>query len=547
MRRFYALLLIFGVPLLGACKDPLNVPNPDSPDRSRVLASPADLQQFTINTWASLHDATYGGSNDDLYTQMLTMGMENFSDLNNYGMGPRGAIPRAFIDNGRGNNFNAGNYRDFVRLSRAAQSASVALGQFAVEGFTLGTPNDDARARAFARFVLGVSLATLATVYDSAAIVDPADDPQLIPDLSGYAAVSAAGIASLDSAVAIAQAFPGAFPLPTTWLNTDATVSQARFIQIVRSYRARLRAAVARTPAERAAVDWDAVIADAEAGITSDFTVQEAPSAGWSRIWLVQHFVPGGWHRMNQFMIGMADTSGAYDAWLALPRSQRQMFLIQTPDRRFPSGATRAAQQTAGGSSKPPAAGVYFRNRDPGEDVVGDPLGNSEYDHYRFRAFYDAGRIGTFPLFPKAENDLLAAEGYIRKSNWAKAMEKINTSRTAAGLPALVGITSLSDPVPGGNACVPRVPQAPNYSSAACGNIWEAMKWEKRMETAYVTYGAWFFDSRGWGDLPEGTPLEWPVPYQEMDTRVHPFYNLGGCGGNDAAAAPTTYGLLCST
>lgn len=547
MRRFHAMLLIFGVPLLGACQDPLNVPNPDRPDRTRVLASPADLQQFVINTWAAYHDALYGGSNDDLYTQLLNLGMENFSDLNNFGMGPRGAIPRAFIDNGRGNNFNAGNYRDFVRLSRSAQSASVALSQFRLPGFTLGTPNDDARAQAFGRFVLGVSLASLATVYDSAAIVDPTDDPQLVPPLSAYTAVSAAGLANLDSAIAIAQAYPGSFPLAANWLNTSGTVTQARFIQIVRSYRARLRAAVARTPAERAAVDWNAVIADAEAGITSDFTVQEAPSTGWNRIWFVQHFVPGGWHRMHQFMIGMADTSGQYDAWLALPRSQRTMFLIQTPDKRFPSGATRAAQQTAGGSSKPPAAGVYFRNRDPGEDVIGDPLGNSMYDHYRWRAFYDATRIGTFPLFPKAENDLLAAEGYIRQGNWAQAMAKINPTRTANGLPALVGITSLNDPVPGGTACVPHVPKPPSYNTAGCGNIWEAMKWEKRMETAYVVYGNWYLDGRGWGDLPEGTPLHWPVPYQEMDTRVHPFYNLGGCGGTDAAAAPTTYGLTCSS
>jgi hypothetical protein len=54
-------------------------------------------------------------------------------------------------------------------------------------------------------------------------------------------------------------------------------------------------------------------------------------------------------------------------------------------------------------------------------------------------------------------------------------------------------------------------------------------------------YGAWYFDSRGWGDLAEGTALEWPVPYQELDTRVKPYYNLGGIGGK-SAAAKGTYG-----
>ncbi len=545
MRRLRSLLLIFGVPLLGACKDPLAVSNINAPDRTRVLATPADLEQFVINTWAAYHDAQYG-SNTSIFPQMLNMGMENFSDLNNFGMGPRGAIPRAFIDNGRGANFSEENLRNYQRYARAATSASVALGQFAVPGFSIGTPAQDARAKAFARFVLGAAQASVALEYDSAAIVTPEDDPELIPPLSGYADVSAAGMANLDQAISIAQANPDAFPLPATWLNIGNTTSQAQFIRVVRSYRARLRASVARTPAERAAVDWNAVIADAENGITADLTLQEGPATGWTIAWFVQHFVPGGWHRMHQFMIGMADTSGAYDAWLATPRVDKVMFLILTPDKRFPSGATRDAQQTAAGSSKPVPAGQYFRNRAPGEDIIGDPLGNTMYDHYRFRAFYDASRIGPFPVMTKAEIDLLAAEGYIRQGNWAQAMVKINTSRTASGLPALVGITSLSDPVPGGNACVPRVPQPPSFTSAACGNIWEAMKWEKRMETAYTHSGAWFFDSRGWGDLPEGTPLHWPVPWQEMDTRVKAFYPLGGCGGS-AAAGVSTYGLTCQT
>ena len=29
----------------------------------------------------------------------------------------------------------------------------------------------------------------------------------------------------------------------------------------------------------------------------------------------------------------------------------------------------------------------------------------------------------------------------------------------------------------------------------------------------------WYLDSRGWGDLPEGTALFWPVPYQELQVR----------------------------
>jgi len=45
------------------------------------------------------------------------------------------------------------------------------------------------------------------------------------------------------------------------------------------------------------------------------------------------------------------------------------------------------------------------------------------------------------------------------------------------------------------------------------------------METAFTGYMQWFNDHRGWGDMIEGTPLEWPVPYQEMQARRSPFYD----------------------
>jgi hypothetical protein len=67
------------------------------------------------------------------------------------------------------------------------------------------------------------------------------------------------------------------------------------------------------------------------------------------------------------------------------------------------------------------------------------------------------------------------------------------------------------------------------------------MKWEKRLELAFATYGSWFFDGRGWGDLIENTPLQYPVPFQEMDARRTGFYNLGG--GGPSSAGKGTYGF----
>jgi hypothetical protein len=45
------------------------------------------------------------------------------------------------------------------------------------------------------------------------------------------------------------------------------------------------------------------------------------------------------------------------------------------------------------------------------------------------------------------------------------------------------------------------------------------------MESAWTGYMEWFRHHRRWGDMIEGTPLEWPVPYQEMQARRLPFYD----------------------
>jgi hypothetical protein len=140
---------------------------------------------------------------------------------------------------------------------------------------------------------------------------------------------------------------------------------------------------------------------------------------------------------------------------------------------------------------------------------------------------------------------MLQAEGLIRKGQFAAAATLINVTRVKAGLPPITTFDATS-PVPGGANCVPKVPVAP-YTVVACGNMLEAMKWEKRIETAYTHFASWFFDSRGWGDLAETTALFWAVPYQDLQARgIEPnaIYGAGAGVGTAAnsAAAKGTYG-----
>lgn len=539
--RYGAVLMLVGA--LGACTDVLDVENPNNPDRGRVLRNPADVENLAASQYQQVVSATLG-SIARVHTGMLTAAFENASSLANNGLGPRSGIPRQPIDNNRGNAYQSENFADFRILSSVGRTVADVLARSKADGFSLGAgkTGDEQRLKAWSHFISGVAHGYLSLVYDSAGIASPNDAPAAIPPLSDYKAVNAYALAQFDSALAYA-AKAGTTALPAGWLTGTggAEVSVARFQEVIRSYRARMRAGVARNATERAAVDWPKVIADAEAGIKTDLVAAMNPTNGWDYAWLATtlHFRDANWHQMTYYIIGMADTTGAFEQWLSVPRDNRTPFLIRTPDLRFPQGETRAAQNADRGGQGAPTGRKYFRNRDPGGDQAGTGWQNSQYDHYRWRAFADANRVGNFPIFTVAENDMLAAEGHIRGGNIAAAAALIDKTRTTAGLPALSGVvTSATQAIPGGNACVPRIPVA---TGTACGTILEAMKWEKRMEIAYTAYGGWFFDARGWGDLPVGTPVHWPLPTQEADARQVAIYNLGGVGQPGGASA-STYG-----
>ncbi|MEO7647429.1 MAG: hypothetical protein ABIV11_04235 [Gemmatimonadaceae bacterium] len=546
MRKFC--LLAVACVGLTACNSDLLVTNINNPDVGRVLARPGDVEATIANSYGRMHQGAFG-FNGSITPSLLTMSFENASALANWGMGPRGGIPRVFIENSRGNAYESENQVQFTTLARAARTAADGLVSLKQTGFTIGTPAADQRARAFAYLVLGTANGNVALAYDSLSPVTPEDDLGGPAVLVSYQAGMDVALKQLDSAIVISGRAPG-FTVPDTWVNGNA-LSAAQLAQLAWGWKARLRAEVARSPAERAAANWDAIIADAGAALPTDLTITMSNATGST--WTLadaQHYTFDTWSQASPMIVGMADSArgcaaggDCYDGWLATPLSGRYSFLIKTADQRFPSGEAREAQRVSSGAGNfpvPPRTNLYYRNRRP-TDPPGDAFNLSQYDFYRFQQ-WALTRNGLYPVMTRAEMDLLMAEGYIRKGDFANAMTKINVTRVANGkLPALSGITSLAQAISSAGSCVPRVPQPPNFNVAVCGNIFEAMKWEKRLETSFTRLGAWFFDSRGWGDLAQGTPLHFPVPFQEMDARGLPFYNLGGVDG-PSSAPRGTYG-----
>lgn len=516
-----------------ACADNLEVRNLNNPDLGLVYREPGGVEGVISTLFRSYHQFTQGTA-EGLSTQSKPMSLESYGQVANFGTALRGGIPRLFINNNRGNQVATGNFTNFSSLSRLMRTSATvvqAADAYRARGATLGSADLDNRARAFAFFVNGLTMGTLALGYDSVAIATPATPTTAIPEFVGPAVASATALQMLDTAINIAG---GAMAnIPGIWVGRSTEMTPADFVRLVRTFKAKLRAGVARTPAERAAVNWAEVAADAAAGLTADFRIDLNPANNWTSSLDAGTFMTSAsWHQISLMYQGMADNTGAYPAWIALPLAQRNgmEFTVVTPDTRWPQGANRNAQ--VANSSLPLAATQYIANRNPGGDQpdLSNPWGTSQYDHRRWWAIANNNSIGTYSYIDVDEVNMLRAEALIRTGNAAGAMALVNASRTQHGL------APFTDPAGTAPDCVPTLP------SGACGDLLEAMKYEKRMETQLTGYMQWFLDSRGWGDLIQGTALHWPVPFQEMDTRNKPFYNMPSAGTLPAAGVGT-YGF----
>lgn len=572
--RYAALAAVVGI---GACEEALIVENPNQPPTEKVLGTPADAEALIGSYLKRWHVGVYGGTSR-AEARLNIWSLNNFSSLANNCQNTSYPFSTNFINNQPGAGCTGehnGMYIVLAEVNRVASSFLRLLN--ATPPLDLGSPARNGRARAFAEFLNAMSLGYIALFHDQAAVISADTDPLDPGELVAHTVLADAAYAAFARAIALAEdpanTAPDGFPLPAEWFPTPAGgMTAADFVKVMRSYRARIRANMARNPTERAAVLWADVIADAAAGVTADHEIITGTNiGGFSGLaWRQQYNSFSTWHQMSPFFIGMADNSGSYAAWIAQPLGDRGAgnvsFFMTTPDLRFPQAGTRTLQQAEFGISSCETAGTpcrrYFVNRPSGNDQnSGVGWGWSNYDFARYRSWHIAGdagvaRQGRAPVLTIAELDLLRAEGLYRQGDFQGAATLVNKTRTApmsgtppvakgGGLPA---ITSFDDvtPVPGGNDCVPKVPVGPAFTTIACGNLFEALKWEKRMETAFTHHAAWYLDSRGWGDLPEGTPLFLPVPFGDWQARGLPSSGIYSTGAGptvpNSAAARSNYG-----
>ncbi len=383
----------------------------------------------------------------------------------------------------------------------------------------------------------GLAHGQLALTYDKAFQVDEdiADVSEIqFEDAKPYADLAAAAVGYLEEAIQLAES--NSFTIPASWVGNSPTLTNStELAQLAHSYAARILAGWPRTEAERATVNWAAVRDHTLSGIVADFNII---GDGYVKWYSDYKWCTGqtGWARTDIRMVGPAAsepvTNGLWQDWLAEIPTARQPFQVDTDDARFPTyPAAFPADCTncwncVTETNRTATCGLYFEYRQPNLPFRPERgsyhfSGYGDYRHYDY--VYD--EVGPIMMFNVAENELLKAEAYMNLGSTPQAIDIINDTREGNGqLPA---VTAAGAPEIGGR-CTPRT------ETGACGNLMDALKYEKRLEVYTTGMGQAFWDDRGWGDLVSNTPVHFPIPAQELLTLLQEIYTFGGGGPGSA-------------
>jgi hypothetical protein len=515
--RAFALAIV-GV-LVASCQE-LQLTNPNEPDRGHVTSRPEGVEALISSgfsgwwQWVHQNEPTWA---------LSTMADEFTGAFTDFAMHHSSQEPRPAWNNNP--TFNEGDTSEdpwdgLHRVISNLNDALAAMNRGVV-------PADSARARAVARFVQGLSYGVLAVYYDSAFIVNETVNVDSItleapPPLFPYWDVRDTAIARLEEALSIAQLNTFTIPGPPGWFRTPMTNTD--LARLANSWIARFLVSTPRDRAARDTVPWARVLGHAEQGIQAAFTPEAEPNVfdnGFAfRAARQRTTTPGDFARIDNWLVGPADSTNAFIGWVNTAVQNRERITIRTKDRRI---------HAASGST---VAGKYFGHHTAS---VWDPSrGTYHRSRYYFLRF---GRGTSWEEGPQlamtvTEMDLIRAEALIRLNRAVEAVPLINATRVINGeLPPVT-----VDGPPDEPGCVPRK-YMPGPTQGQCGSLWDALRYEKRIEIAGVDPTVAFADARGWQTLVQNTYIQLPVPGSELGTLERPLYTYGG-GLASSAPAP---------
>lgn len=505
----------------------LDVENENDPTTRDVLTTPKAIESLVRTSFIWWW---HSGNNRNPTAAMQTAADGTSSSWANYGMRDVSSEPRVRFNNSATHTYREVNEWSWGWTSDALSSV--------LEGFRAASHPDMqsrmvadlgevgvARFTAFGKLIQALTLSSLATIFDRGWPVTSVEDLEEIGEAEMYPAIMEKAMGLYEEFLQLAQG--AEWVVPNHWVGCKNDWTVGRAVEIARAYRALYAAAVARSPEERASVDWAAIRADAIAGRTR-FVGALAFNANCNTAWTgTKHPVLlfPDWSRSDYRWIGPADASGGWEKWIASDLNDRTMFRIDTDDRRITAG-------------NPESDGKYMQFQLVCPFRLDRGIYHcSYYRDSRWDYILEEQLTTDWPLIDTAVFDFLVAEADYRSGDMTSAMEIVNQYRVNSG--ELPPFTNPSGVAPGGSRCVPQ------NADGSCGDLWAALKYEKQMEVhGYDIASSHYVDDRGWGDLVAGTWEQLPIPGSELLILGIPNYTFPNAGGGRAADAGGAAGVI---
>lgn len=507
----------------------LEVINENNPDRERVLATAGDVESLVASAFFIWHQGIldYGGPS----VMLSTAADETTESWGNYAARDMSSEPRKAWSNSPSYGYAGVNERIWYKMYEALSAVYDGFASME-EDAAICEEIDCERARAFGKFMQGISHGYLALHFDSAFVFDEtvnladvasgAEELPLLP----YPNVAAAAIGYLDEAISMSQ--NASWTLPSSWIRGNA-YSGRDLARVANAFAVRFLTQVARTPAERDAVNWNAVIQRVDAGLepgmgglkgpAGDVFLDGDPTETWAHMMLYfgARSDDDTWNRADYKSIGWADQGTGYANWLATPVAQRNDFVLNSADARIHAPGDGLSD------------GLDFMYRGVSRfRVERGTYHFSMYSHIVYEDYATGDQSAPMPLVLYEEQQLYKAEGLYRTGQAAQAATIVNRTRVTRG-----GMTQ---------------------ATGADANLYDKIIYEHIIENFTHCTGCVYYDRRGWGPLSstqqhhwglvEGTPRHFPIPGQELEILQKLNYTYGGVGSEGgslpAAAAPAS-------
>jgi hypothetical protein len=537
--------LLLGAPLLAgalACDD-LGVSNNNNPNRETVVKSSQDVLALISNGLIQWFGTSAGACGSCPAPALSVMADEFSTGFTDFGTQDLSREPREAVNNSVTTlSPHGGTWISYYGNVAALNTALQAISKYSLE--LRGSAGEDltAQAHAFAKFTQGLNHGYVALIFDKGYIYSESVDTDTLRFTGGnqgvqnlirpYREVMDTALAEMNAALQLAST--GTFTFPGTVVNQwflGVQTSNVQMARIIHSYMARFMVYVARNSQERAAVNWNQVIQHIDQGITSDFAVMGSvgfvESLYKQRASRQRTTTPGDFMRVDYRVVGPSDQGQGFVNWYAQPWAQRAPFRLNTADKRI-DGVNSPRPSTCLQAPASASCGKYMGYHNSTVFSIERGLGQRSF--YFFHR-YGAGiswQSGPLPLINMAEMDLLKAEGLIRLGRAAEAVPLINKYRVTNGELPAVTVNGVPGTAP---SCAPR------RMDGACGSLWDALIYEKRIETMGLEGGTAYYDARGWDYLVENTPIHFPMPLRDAELLRLPTYTFGG-GGTGSAPKP---------